>query len=152
VNSLSDRAFRVVVYGGKISQVWPAIGDARLDIELLGIPKSLHESFIPAVPYASNGVRKPMALHLFNSNPKLGVVVGMIMGDKDVAKRRHENFEFTSLKLTPHTLIKGIKRNGYGRNKTGWVVFLCRLPHLPQGDSNRRGSFTRTRKDAEGTG
>ncbi len=45
-----------------------------------------------------------------SENPKLGVVVGMLMGGKGVAKRRRENFEFTSLKLTPHTLIKEVKR------------------------------------------
>ena len=44
MNLLSDLAFRVVVYGGKLPQVWPALGDARLDIELLGIQTSLRES------------------------------------------------------------------------------------------------------------
>jgi hypothetical protein len=67
------------VYRGKLPQVWPAIGDARLDIELLGIPKSCARAFIPAGPYASTV--RTVALALFNSNPKLGVVVGMMMGD-----------------------------------------------------------------------
>jgi hypothetical protein len=65
-------------------------------------------------------------------------------------KGRHRgNFEPTS--LTPHMLIKGLSDNGYDSNKTGQVVFFHRMPHLPQGDSNRRGSFTRAGKDIEGT-
>src|ERR1700730_11157024 len=54
--------------------------------------------------------------------------------------------------VDPHMLIKGLSDNGYDSNKTGQVVFFHRMPHLPQGDSNRRGSFTRAGKDTEGTG
>ncbi len=104
------RSFGVFVHRDELAQIGPAlVRDAGLDVELVGVPKAVREPFHAGRTIGIDGCAQPGRPGVVEQEPEFRIVVGMMVGDEDVAQRRQRELGVRQLEAHPVAGIDDVR-------------------------------------------